>query len=77
MLIIGGSRSGKTNSLFNLINHQPDIDKIYLYAKDLNEAKYQFLIKKREDVGIKHFDDSKDFIEYSIDMDDNYENIEE
>ena len=63
MLIIGGSRSGKTNSLFNLINHQPDIDKIYLYAKDLNEAKYQFLIKKREDAGIKHFDDSKDFIE--------------
>ena len=63
MLIIGGSRSRKTNSLFNLINHQPDIDKIYLYAKDLNEAKYQFLIKKREDVGIKHFDDSKDFIE--------------
>ena len=63
MLIIGGSRSGKTNSLFNLINHQPDIDKIYLYAKDLNEAKHQFLIKKREDVGIKHFDDSKDFIE--------------
>ena len=63
MLIIGGSRSGKTNSLFNLINHQPDIDKIYLYAKDLNEAKYQCLIKKREDVGIKHFDDSKDFIE--------------
>ena len=63
MLIIGGSRSGKTNSLFNLINHQPDIDKMYLYAKDLNEAKYQFLIKKREDVGIKHFDDSKDFIE--------------
>ena len=63
MLIIGGSRSGKTNSLFDLINHQPDIDKIYLYAKDLNEAKYQFLIKKREDVGIKHFDDSKDFIE--------------
>ena len=62
-LIIGGSRSGKTNSLFNLINHQPDIDKMYLYAKDLNEAKYQFLIKKREDVGIKHFDDSKAFIE--------------
>ena len=63
MLIIGGSRSGKTNSLFNLINHQPDIDKMYLYAKDLNEAKYQFLIKKHEDVGIKHFDDSKAFIE--------------
>ena len=63
MLIIGGSRSGKTNSLFNLINHQPDIDKIYLFAKDLNEAKYQFLIKKREDVETKHFDDSKAFIE--------------
>ena len=45
-LIIGGSGSGKTNSLFNLINHQPDIDKIYSYAKDLNEAKYQFLIKR-------------------------------
>ena len=45
ILIIGGSGSGKTNSLFDLINHQPDIDKIYLYAKDLNEVKYQFLIK--------------------------------
>ena len=42
ILIYGGSGSGKTNSLFNLINQQPDIDKIYLYAKDLNEAKYQF-----------------------------------
>ena len=39
MLIIGDSISGKTNSLFNLISHQPDIDKIYLYAKDLYEAK--------------------------------------
>ena len=45
ILIIGGSGSGKTNSLFNVINQQPDIDKIYLYAKDLNEAKYKFLIK--------------------------------
>ena len=44
MLIIGGSGSGKTNSLFNLINHQQDIDKINLYAKDPYEAKYQFLI---------------------------------
>ena len=51
ILIIGGSGSEKTNSLFNLINQQPDIDKIYLYALDLNEAKYQFLIKKDEDVG--------------------------
>ena len=62
ILIIGGSGSGKTNSLFNLTNHQPDIDKIYLYAKDPYEAKYQILIKKREDVGIKHFNDSKTFI---------------
>ena len=47
-LIIWCSGSGKTNSLFNLINHQPDIDKIYLYAKDPYETKYQFLIKKRK-----------------------------
>ena len=48
ILIIGGSGSGKTSSLFNLINHQSDIDKIYLYAKDSYEAKYQFFINKRE-----------------------------
>ena len=47
ILITGGSGSGNTNSLFNLINEEPDIDKIDLYAKDLYEAKYQFLIKKR------------------------------
>ena len=46
ILIIGGSGSGKTNVLLNLINNQPDIDKIYLYAKDPYEGKYQFLIKK-------------------------------
>ena len=63
ILIIAGSGSGKTNSLFNLINQQPDIDKIYLYAKDPHEAKYQFLLKEREDVGTKHFNDSKAFIE--------------
>ena len=77
ILIIGGSGSGKANSLFNLINQQPNIDKIYLYAKDPYEAKYQFLIKKREDVGTKHFNDSKTFIEYSNNMDDIYKNIEE
>ena len=68
MLIIGGSGSGKTNALLNLIKEQDSdnlIDKVYLYAKDLNELKYQFLIKKREDVGIKHLNDSKAFIEYS------------
>ena len=51
MLIIGGFGSGKTNALLNLIKEQDSdslIDKIYLYAKDLNELKYQFLIKKRE-----------------------------
>ena len=48
ILIIGGSVSGKTNLLLNLIKNQPDIDKIYLYAKDQYEAKYQYLINKRE-----------------------------
>ena len=52
-LIIGGSGSGKTNAFLNLVNNQPDIDKIYLYAKDLYEDKYQFLIKKRENIGLK------------------------
>ena len=46
ILIMGDSGSWKANSLFNLINHQPDIDKVYLFAKDLNEARYQFLLKK-------------------------------
>ena len=54
ILIIGGTGSGETNSLFNLINQQSDIDKIDLYVKDINEAKYQFWIKKRDDVGTKH-----------------------
>ena len=76
IFIVGGSGSGKKNSLFDLINHQPDIEKIYLYAKDLNEAKYQILIKKCEDVGTKHFNDSKAFTEYSNDMGDIYKNIE-
>ena len=66
ILIIGGSGSGKTNALYNLINNQPDIDKIYLYAKDLYEAKYQFSINKRKSIGLKHFNDPKTFIEYSI-----------
>ena len=77
ILIIGGSESGKTNALLNLINNQPDIDKIYLYAKDPYEAKYQFLINKRESTGLKHFNDPKAFIEYSNDMQDVYKNIEE
>ena len=75
ILIIGGSGSGKTNALLNLINNQPDFDKIYLYAKDLCEPKYQFLIKKRENIGLKHFNDPKAFIGYSNDMQDVYKNI--
>ena len=77
ILITGGSGSGKTNALLNLIENQPDIDKIYLYAKDPYEAKYQYLINKREGVGINHFNDPKAFIEYSNDMQDVYKNIDE
>ena len=77
ILIIGGSGSGKTNVLLNLIESQPDSDKIYLYAKDLYEAKYQYLINKRESVGINHFNDPKAFIEYSNDMHDVYKNIDD
>ena len=76
ILIIGGSGSGKTNALLNLINNQPDIDKIYLNAKDPYEAKYQFLVNKREKVGLNHFNDPKAFMEYSNDMQDVYKNIE-
>ena len=76
ILIIGGSGSGKTNTLLNLINEQKDIDKIYLYAKDLNESKYEYLIKNRENAGIKHLNDSKAFIECSNTMNDVYENID-
>ena len=73
----GGSGSGKTNTLLNLINNQPDIDKIYLYAKDPYEAKYQHLINTHEKVGLDHFDDHKAFIEYSNNMQDVYKNIED
>ena len=75
ILIIGGSGSGKTNVLLNLIENQPDIDKRYLYAKDPYEAKYQYLINKREDVGVNYFNDPKVFIEYSNDMHNVYKNI--
>ena len=77
ILIVGGSGSGKTNVLLNLIKNQPDIDKIYLYAKDPYEKKYQYLINKREKVGLNHFNDPKAFMEYSNDMQDVYENIED
>ena len=76
ILIIGGSGSGKTNTLLHLINEQDDIDKIYLHAKDLNEFKYELLIEKRKNAGIKHLNDSSAFVECSNTMDDIYENID-
>ena len=76
ILIIGGSGSGKTNALLNLINEQDDIDIIYLYAKDLSEPKYdEILIKNRKNVGIKHFNDPNPSTECSNTMDDVYKNI--
>ena len=74
ILIIGGSGSGKTNTLLNLIKEQDDIDKIYLYAKDLSEPKYEFLMKKRKDVIMKHLNNLNAFIECSNMMDYVYEN---
>ena len=59
-----------------MINNQQAIDKIYLYAKDPYEAKYQYLINKREKVGLDHFKDPKAFMEYSSDIEDVYKNIE-
>ena len=73
------SGSGKTNALLNLIKEQvyrDVIDKIYLYARDLNKPKYQFLIKKCEDAGIKHYNDPNAFIECSNTMDNFYEDID-
>ena len=61
----------------NLINNQLDTDKIYLYAKDLYERKYQYLINKREKVGLDHLKDPKAFMEYSDDMQYIHKNIED
>ena len=77
ILIIGGSGSGKTNALLSLINNQPDIDKIYPYAKDPYEVKCQYIINKREKVGLDNFNDPKAFIKYSNDMLGVYKNIED
>ena len=76
MMIIGGSGSRKTNALINLINQQNDVIKIYLHARDLSEPKYEYLIKKREDVRIKHVNNPNTFVECSNTMDDVYENID-
>ena len=80
MLIIGGSGSGKTNALLNLIKKQDSdslIEKIYLYNKDLNERIYQFFIKKCGNVEIKHLNDLKATTEHSNTMNDVYNNIDD
>ena len=78
MLIIGSSGSGKTNALLNLVQHDNNvINKIYLYAKDLEELKYQFLVKKHQDAVIKNLNDLSEFIEHSNTMDDVYSNIDD
>ena len=74
-IIITGDSGSRSNALINLINEQNDIDKICLYARDLSEPKYEYLIKKCEDAGIKHLNNSNAFIECSNMMDDVYENI--
>ena len=75
MLIIGPSGSGKTNTLLHLINNFHPVDKIYLYAKDTDEKKYQYLINKREQAGIKNLNDPHAFIEYSNDINDVLDHI--
>ena len=75
MLIVGPSGSCKTNTLLRLINNLLPIDKIYLYAKDIHELKYEYLINKREQAGIKNLNDPHAFIEYSDDMNDLLDDI--
>ena len=80
MLVIGPSVSGKTNALLNLIQKQNNgnpINKIYLYAKDLSEPKYQLLIERRENARLKNYNDPSAFIEYSNTMDDVYNSIDD
>ena len=74
-MIIGGSGLGRTNKSNKIIKEENDIYKIYLYAKDLSESKYECLIKKREDAGIKHLNDPNAFIKCSNTMDEVYQNI--
>ena len=73
VLITGRSRPGKTNALLNLINNQPGIDKIYLYAKD----PYEYLINKHEKVALNYYDNPNAFTEYSNNMQDVYKDIDE
>ena len=76
ILIIGGSGSENTNVLLNLIEKQPDIDKIYSYAKDPYEEKYQYLIRIREKVDIYHYNVPRAYIEYSNGMRNIYKNVD-
>ena len=77
ILIIGDSGSGKSNPLLHLIKEQDNIEKIYLYARDLSKPKYEFLIKKREYAETKEFSDPNAFIKCSNTMDDVYGNIDD
>ena len=77
ILITDGSGSEQINALLNLMKEQDDTDKIYSYAKNLNQPNYEFLIKKHKDVGTNHFDDSNVFIECSNSLDDVYQNIDD
>ena len=67
----------QTHYFISIISHQPHVDKIYFYGKDLYEAKYQVLVDKIKSTGIKHFNDSKAFIEHTKDMDDIYKSTEQ
>ena len=64
MLIVRPTGSGKTNVLLNLIQQDSGnlIDQVYLYAKDLDKPKYQFLMKKRENAGMKNLNDPNTFV---------------
>ena len=77
ILVTGGSGSGRTNALLNLIDNQPGIDKIYFYVKTFYDAKYQYLINIRTRVWLKLFSDPRVFIEYWNYMHNVYKNIDE
>ena len=72
-----GRRIRKNRCVIKFNKQPAGFDKIYLYAKDPYEAKYQYLINKRESTGINPFNEPKAFIEYSNDMQDVYKNIDE
>ena len=76
-MIIGGSGSRQIDALLNVIKEKGDIDKMFLYAKDLSETKYDFLIERREDAAIKYLNNSNAFIECSNTSDDVYKNIDD